>query len=276
MTPTTDRLLAALDALTKPKFIYHQSAKNGRGVDHAPLLAQLRDAIASSLTAGGGKSLAHERIPIDPHALAVYDRIERAIGAAFVEVAGMPPALYPEDVLRAWYVRFTQTNPRPVAVEAWVAKINGWVTEIDRILDPPSTVELVDDPCIICGKADALDEQDRLVTAVVVEYRRDPDTDDMKIERTMCRACKEVWEGEHGASSFRRYADEQKATATLYEVEIPNDRLHQEQAEKQARWAFLEVGSLWGRVRLKSAPTASDPVWRFVANLHDTPREFIA
>jgi hypothetical protein len=180
--------------------------------------------------------------------------------------------LHPEDVLRAWYVRFTQTNPDAHATDWWTARILGWVGEIERLLDPPHTRELIDTPCIICGKADAVDDQGNLVTAVIVEYRRDVD-ESMRIEQTLCRACKQTWEGEHGASSFRRYADQQAADAAPYEVEVADPRLRHHDAEQQARAAFLDVGTIYGRVHLKHAPTLDDPAWRFAALIRDTPDE---
>ena len=272
MTNDDTKLLTAVDALTKPRRLHHQAAKNGRHVDHEPLLAQLRAAISATLIPGGGKTLPSHRIPIDPHALTIYTRIDHAIREAFTTTTGQPGTLHPEHVLRAWYVRYTQTNPTPHAVEAWTARIYAWVGEIERLLDPPRTRELVDTPCITCGKADTLDDQGNLVTAVIVEYRRDDD-DSMRIEQTLCRACKQAWEGEHGASSFRRYADEQDDHATLYEVEIPDTRLHHGQAVQQARAAFLEAGTIWGRIRLTHAPTPDDPAWRFTTHIRDTPDE---
>lgn len=270
-------LLDAIDALTKP-IIDRQpegSIREGEQIRRACLLAQLRSAITSDLTAGGGKSLPSQRIPLDPTALAIYTRIETAITAAFRDIGGNVPGLHPEDVLRAWYVQFMQSNPRDVTVDDWTARIAGWVGEIERMLNPPKKRELVDTPCIICGKADAIDESGNLVTAVIVEYRHD-EHEGMRIEQTLCRACKQTWDGEHGASSFRRYADEQESAAVPYEVEIANGRARFEDALEQAVSAFRESGTVYGRVRLKHSPTTDDPVWRFAAHLHDTPVESAA
>lgn len=266
----THDLLAAVDALTKPITDRQPegSPKQGETIKRAPLLAQLRSAIASDLTVGGGKSLPNQRIPINAVALHMYDRIEKAITDAYRDVSGRPPALYPEEVLRAWYIVFEQSNPRDEIRDEWTARINGWVGEIERMFDPPKTCELVDTPCILCGKAEVIDSDGNLTTAVIVEYRHDDSG--MRIESTICRACKNVWDGEHGASSFRRYADEQAEATTLYEHEIPHAGLKYREASAQALEAFEQAGTLYGRMRLKSAPTVDDPVWRFTANLRDT------
>ena len=266
----TADLLDALDALTKPTTDRQPagSPREGETIKRPCLLAQLREAIASDLTAGGGKSLANERIPINPVALELYGRLEREIGDAYAAISGKPPALNPEDVLRAWYVVFTQSNPRPEIIDEWTARLHGWAREIDAMFHPTMKVELVDSPCIICGKAEVIDDQGNLITAVITEYRIQDEA--MRIEQTTCRACKEVWEGEHGASSFRRYADEQAATATLYEYEIPGDRLKYRQALEQAHAEFGSHGTIYGRVKVTHTPTPADPAWRFAAHIHET------
>lgn len=267
----TADLLDALDALTKPTTDRQPagSLREGETITRPCLLAQLREAIASDLTAGGGKSLTHERIPINPVALELYGRIERDIGDAYAAISGKPPALNPEDVLRAWYVVFTQGNPRPEIIDEWTARLHGWAREIDAMFHPTMKVELVDSPCIICGKAEVIDENGNLITAVITEYRIQDEA--MRIEQTTCRACKEVWEGEHGASSFRRYADEQADAAVEYQHVIdPGDRIKYKQALEQATAAFKGVGTLYGRVRVTHTPTPADPAWRFAAHIHET------
>lgn len=264
-------LLAAVDRLSKPTRLHQPkgSPAEGSTVRHAPLLAQLRDAIVSNITSGGGRSLASQRIPLDPHALATYDRIEGGILDAHAFATGKPAPLHPEQALRAWYVAFTQAGPPAATVEAWAAKVDSWANDIERLLDPPRRLELLDTPCITCGKAETIDADGNLVTAVVAEWRTIDETP--KIEQTTCRACQAVWEGPHGASSFRRHSDAQEAATSPYEHENPSPSVRYRDAVKVAQAAFESVGEVYGRVRLKTAPTITDPVWRFTANIRDTP-----
>lgn len=265
MTHARLDLLTALDALTKPTTFRH----NGSNHERPALLAQLRAAIASSVSAGGGKSLPSQRIPIDPHAMDVYGHIARDIRIAHADLAGRSSDRHPEDVLRAWHIVFTASNPRDEHIDTWTQRINDWTAEVQRILDPPRTVEVIDTPCIACGKAETINGNGDLQAAIVVEYRRNPDGEVHDVV-TICRACRSVWEGKHGADSFTRYADEQAGHATPYEIDVPAQRgMRYDGALNVAREAFEQVGAIHGRIRVTATPTIAEPRWTFTADIRD-------
>lgn len=253
-------LLAAVDALTAP------TTENG--TTRPARLTTLRAAIAASTSAGGGKSLPNERIPLDPHALETYARIRDAIRVEYRRTGGKDDRA-PEAALRAWYIAATSRGYDAHYLDEWQHRIEGWVHELDRILDPVRTLELLDTPCIACGKAEAINAAGELQAAIVVEYRRAGD--DLADVRTLCRACRAVWEGKHGASSFRRYAEEQADDAQPYVVDVPAARgLKFDGALNLAREWLEQAGQLHGRIRLTHTPKPGAPRWTFTADVRDT------
>lgn len=269
MTHARLDLLNALDALTRP-------TTYRRGTDtreRPPILAQLRAAIVSSASTGGGKTLPNERIPIDPRAMETYGRIARDIRLAHAGLAGRSSDRHPEDLLRAWHVAFLHTNPEDAYIDGWTARINDWVAEVQRILDPPRTLELIDTPCIICGHAEAVNGDGDMQAAIVIEYRRTPEELVADV-RAMCRACRAVWEGKHGAESFMRYAEEQAGQVQPFTVDVPDGRgLKHDGALNIAREAFAEAGQLHGRIRVTHTPKPHAPWWTFTADLRDAEAE---
>ncbi|WAC65167.1 hypothetical protein OVA14_07140 [Agrococcus sp. SL85] len=228
-------------------------------------LAHLRAAITSSASIGGGRSLPNERIPLDPRALETDRDIATTIAREYRHLGGTAEHATTEATLNAWHAIAKDLDLD--YTDDWTRRLTAWAADIDRILDPPRTVELLDTPCITCGKAETLTPEGTLQSAVIIEYRRDP-TEQVRDVRTICRACRAVWEGKHGVESFSRYADEQAAHTQPYEVDVPASRgLRHDAARDIARASFEDIAPIHGRIRTTRTPTREHHAWTFTAHL---------
>lgn len=196
MNESTERLLSAVDALTKPVVEHHrQTDDDGKflgthTVEHASLLEQLRAAVnPSSNTAAGSASLASTRNLINTQALFLYSKIAAAVGD-WARMASTEPTRDPAVALRRWYVRFTAYEGE---ADWYTAELNRWAGRIRNLLDPPKTVELLP-PCPVCKATVWVNDDGETVPhPVVLEYRV---TAEGRVPRprVSCRACGEAWD----------------------------------------------------------------------------------
>jgi hypothetical protein len=202
MNDTTNTLLDAVDALTltiRRKVI--QDGPPGSGlagqntvtIELPSLLDQLDDAIRGTIGIGGSGSLASERNMLDADALYRLVLITTLINdwarAAKAEVTKADAG----KTLRAWYVKYTQTQHEPAVDRFHIRKLVGWAEQITQKLDPANVWDLPD-PCPVCGNGTWWNPADKTeyLRPLVIEYRPNgPDT--IQKARGLCRACAQVW-----------------------------------------------------------------------------------
>ncbi len=115
-----------------------------RWVRRDPLIRQLREAVAASLTGGNGLASSTSRIPFDSDALEQYDRLEDLILARLRDATDEAPHLTPEANLRAWHRHFIATKPTLEDEEFERILWGHWVGVINAKLHPPVVLELID------------------------------------------------------------------------------------------------------------------------------------
>lgn len=202
MNESDDRLLSALDALTKPVVEHHPKYYDfgvyrepiyvgTHTVEHPPLLEQLQRAInPSSNSAAGSAALLSARNIINTHALALYTTISAEIWG-WARGMGVEPTRDAVHALRRWYVLYAAYDRE--TAEWHTAELVRWSHQIRNLLDPPKLVELLP-PCPVC-KASMWtnDEGDSVPHPVVLEYRITPEGG-VQRPRASCRACTETWD----------------------------------------------------------------------------------
>jgi hypothetical protein len=254
------QLLDAIDLLTRPtRTVYvltdddGEPQRNEHGIEcktdvlHESLLSRLRSAIAGNATSPhAGSSDPQTRIPFDPGALKLYERIEDQIGEWFVGLTSQPVHFFPEQTLRAWYRAFELKRSREPAsqtleaLEAEVShKVWGWVRQVGDFFDPPKRMEItrrvqvpVVSPrsgermywpdgslrvrlstrpaaCPRCDQATAFDQSTGdQITALVIEYRQSQEDDALNAAVAVCRSCSWRWAGNAKIRELRIEIDE--------------------------------------------------------------------
>lgn len=202
MTAELHDLLASIDELTKPTPVpLMQKANLEYGIAERivkrtdpSLLDQLRAAIGSSLggTSGAGQ-LARERTPIDMGAFTLYDEIDQRVRAWMLD-AGIRPSnkATPGDVLRRWYILWSQKQVADSAARNHQQIIDRWVTSIRDILDPPTRQELTQ-ACPKCDRRWVLvghGEEAQSRSALWAVWRDDPN-----LSYATCVGCDSTWLG---------------------------------------------------------------------------------
>ena len=201
----TERMLNALDALSKPQ---HIAQWQGEGEERKifkrtdpPLLDWLHDAIVSNMGGSGGGRQARERTPMAVGAFTLYEDIDGRVRSWMVEEGAKPGKdLTPTQILRSWYTLWVGHNPTDHLRDAYSNIMEGWADAIRDQLDPPKKIEITA-PCPICRQewiniglklADGSDDPDdveRVRVLVAVER------ENINESYAMCRACEKVWLG---------------------------------------------------------------------------------
>jgi hypothetical protein len=139
----TDRtLLDIIDHLTIEHPYPARIENRTRWVRRDPLIRQLRELVASSLTGGNGTTSQAGRLPFDAEALEQYDKLERQILTELGTVSDQVPHLLPEENLRAWYSRIYATldeDTEQTLMDVWWQ----WQTYIEAKLEAPVVLELM-------------------------------------------------------------------------------------------------------------------------------------
>lgn len=190
---TTDPLLHIVDDLTLPKPIKVPTDTGYTWATEDALLVQLQEAITSTTSRAGGRSLRHDRMILDADALMRFHQITSAIGD-WCRIEGIRAHRDPVADLQAWYEARTR---RPVNVRGeddfYIDQMHAWATLIREKLTPRVTMQYLH-PCPECEATTFVnDDGDTVPHPVVVDY--DPDAP-LETVRWTCRACSEVREGE--------------------------------------------------------------------------------
>jgi hypothetical protein len=187
-----------------------------RRVD-APLLDQLRDAVASSLESGGGGKPGRERVPIDVAALTLYEDIDGRIRSWLDELGARPGRdVTPTQALRTWYVMWTAGRHTEGLEDRYQATIEGWAQQVRDKLQPPKRIEITA-PCPVCGR--------EWINVGLKLPNGDDDPNDVEMVRVlnaveretiddsyaMCQACNTVWVGTGRMRQLRIAIDDQAA-----------------------------------------------------------------
>lgn len=187
---TDDRLLLAVEELTKPQRSKVMQEAVLRTVELPPLLVQLRDAIAGSIGIGGSGSLANERNMLDGDALYRFSLISTTIADWARMVGTTATKNDPVATLKAWYIAYTA---KPVQLDSerfYLREMRSWAGQIRAKLDPPRSKDLPDS-CPVCDASTWWKDGEEYPRPLVVEFRDGPEMIDNA--KGLCRACEEVW-----------------------------------------------------------------------------------
>jgi hypothetical protein len=179
-----------------------------------PLLTQLRAAAGSNIGATqGGGSAANTKVPVNVGAMDLHDRIRYEAGDMHAELAGVEVgSLLPDRHLSQWLLLFTGRWRQQIASEgearAAVAKVRGWTSAINDLLDPPYRYPITR-PCPNCQAVRHAESDGATGYALNVIER--PNPNDWVIR---CRACESEWTGENAARELSMAIDlAEKASA---------------------------------------------------------------
>jgi hypothetical protein len=135
-------LLDIIDHLTIEHPYPARIENHTRWVRRDPLIRQLRELVASSLTGGNGTASQSSRLPFDPDALEQYGKLEQQILAELGKVSRVVPHLLPEDNLRSWYAA-VYAGMDEESEKAWMGVWRYWQTYIEGKLEAPVVLELM-------------------------------------------------------------------------------------------------------------------------------------
>lgn len=170
-----------------------------------PLIGQLRTAIASSVAGvGQGSNLASERNVLNAEALDLYDRIEDgAVKLLGIYSPGVVPYLLPEQNIRqasvGIYKQLLDGTLDESRIPGIIRSVEGWSRAINRILNPPVTLELPDAPCPKCEATQAqLGVMGETGCALIVEWHNPDHGFSNALQNCLarCRSCRNVWLGD--------------------------------------------------------------------------------
>lgn len=207
MKTSLEQLREVIDELTVVTYVTVKQETDDEVVINKvpvePLIGQLRTAIASSVAGGGqGSNLASERNVINAEALDLYDRIED--GAAkllFTYSPGEVPFLLPEQNIRqasvGIYKQLLDGKLDEERIPGIIRSINGWVKAINRILNPPVTLELMGS-CPNCSESHAKLNETDSGRALIIEWHNPDHGFSNALQNCLarCRACRNVWTGD--------------------------------------------------------------------------------
>jgi hypothetical protein len=208
-----DPLLAAVEALTKPKHtravqdvIERWTSTDADGVEHEhekvigtqsvtithlPLLDQFRAAvIPSSNTAAGSSSLASTRNALDATALFEYAKISAAT-ADWCRIIHVEATRDASWNLQRWHAAFRALASEPNVTIWYIHQLRSWAGLIRAHLDPPRRRNIMY-PCPICGKTTWSTGDGEGGTWPLELLYRIGDDDEPVIESVICRACEPV------------------------------------------------------------------------------------
>lgn len=221
-----DYLREAVDKLTHPYTVLTRYDGGAHSKVHDPLIKQLRDMIGSDTGPSSGSSkAANEKAPLDIDALRKYTDVASNVRDFYVSMLHITPArdALPEVLLRIGYVEFQNRYRRGNLSEASYriqARLwEGVVRMIEAKSSPPTTLELVNDECPVCGFAwyevviDRTNRETERRVALTVAYTPD-DRGGLSNAHARCGCCETVWAGTRGVRELA-YALENPALDNL-------------------------------------------------------------
>lgn len=203
----TDELMEAVDDLTAPRNVKVHTDNGITWATEDALLVQLQDAITSTTSRAGGRSLGHERMILDADALMRFHQITAAIGD-WCRIEDVKIARKPRDPvadLRAWHAaRIQRPADQREGDEFYIAQMTGWANLIRGKLTPRKKLEWVD-PCPECDATHYTEEEGGTVARpVLIDYDPNRPFQSVKWE---CRACGTIREGEFAVRYLARASE---------------------------------------------------------------------
>ena len=206
MTTPLEQLREVIDVLTTTQTVdVRQESEGEVFVTKAlvqPLIGQLRTAIASSVAAGGnGSSLPSERNVLNAEALDLYDRIEDGAVKLLGIYSDSVPFLLPEQNIRqasvGIYKQDLDGKLDEERIPGIIRNLKAWVTAINRILNPPVTLELMG-KCPNCEQTHAKLNETDSGRALIIEWHNPDSGLSNALQNCLarCRACRNVWIGD--------------------------------------------------------------------------------
>lgn len=204
-----NELLSAVDLLTKDRFEEIFQTQNGETrrvkLKQPPLLAELRDAISSTVGAHpSGGTLPNQRSVLDSDAFEQYEKITAQIIELYNERTTAAPFDSPEQNLRIWYIavagQYQSGLVSDKSFHRYIKTLEGWIEMIDEKLNPAQALDILA-PCPNCGELWAESKGER-IQAIQIVYRLGLDSSVSSTKGT-CRACKKVWDGKNGLFQLR-------------------------------------------------------------------------
>lgn len=206
MKTSLEQLREVIDELTVVTYVTVKQETDDEVVINKvavqPLIGQLRTAIASSVAGGGqGSNLASERNVINAEAFDLYDRIKDGAVKLLSIYGGTIPFLLPEQNIRQASVGiYKQILDGKLEEERipWIIRtVNGWIVAINRILNPPVTLELMGS-CPNCSESHAKLNETDSGRALIIEWHNPDHGFSNALQNCLarCRACRNVWTGD--------------------------------------------------------------------------------
>lgn len=206
MKTSLEQLREVIDELTVVTYVTVKQETDDEVVINKvavqPLIGQLRTAIASSVAGGGqGSNLASERNVINAEAFDLYDRIEDGAVKLLSIYAGINPFLLPEQNIRqasvGIYKQILDGKLEEERIPWIIRSLKGWITAINRILNPPVTLELMGS-CPICSESHAKLNETDSGRALIIEWHNPDHGFSNALQNCLarCRACRNVWTGD--------------------------------------------------------------------------------
>ncbi len=200
----TNELLDAVDDLTLPKPVKVPTDDGYTWAREDALLVQLQEAITSTTSRAGGRSLRHDRMILDADALTRFHQITSTIGD-WCRIEGIRATRDPVADLRRWHAaRIGRPLDQRDADGFYVAQMTGWAALIRGKLAPRKSLEWTD-PCPECDATTYTDDNgDTLGHPVTISYYPEHPFQTVTWE---CRACGVQREGEFAARYLARAAE---------------------------------------------------------------------
>lgn len=164
----------------------------------------LSDAVSGNTGGTGGGSSSKTTMPVNGDALQLQNEIGMAIKTDLVRVGARSQLERFEGTkarVTKWLPEYLASQPSEPEIAAWAEQFQRWADQIDTMLDPPVTVEIIAD-CPICGHRRGRTE-DADFHNLIMTYRRDSAAATVEV---LCRSCEVViaaGQGEVGHAATR-------------------------------------------------------------------------
>jgi hypothetical protein len=149
----------------------------------------------------------------------LYDRIEDgAVKLLTIYSPGAVPYLLPEQNIRqasvGIYKQLLDGTLDESRIPGIIRSVKGWSTAINRILNPPVTLELMGS-CPECGETHAKVNESESGRALIIEWHNPDHGFSNALQNCLarCRACRNVWIGDLQLRELAYVLEAKEATA---------------------------------------------------------------